>query len=381
MRHDLLIELIKKRKENIAKYIYFSNENDVEELKRLVSEKWNKYIPSKKIVFYAAADGSLYTKNYLGFSIIAFSGYAESFNPQNNEIDISFLGDIYPVVMSKIDQIKTLATLSMFLCETKALLNLAEKVKPQLIIIDGTITSRFVIPYPLTSWFSNYNDEEIENISVELIKENLENINSNEILSLKEEYIEKIRSKLKEDKKDLLDAIVFQSLYYEFLITLYKLFTLDYNPNIIGIAKTSTGKDLLKQSLPDIRIFLNLADELGYSEIVEQKVENLKSSFGKFADISDQINNFIYGLDIFSFYAKYRSKDRINLIEFYQNPNIKTVDVKEILDYLNDISFGGLDYPFKLKKVDNEVRITKFDFEFIERELGLTYESTGREGL
>lgn len=380
MRHDLLLELIKNRKENITKYVAPSKK-DIEELKSLVNKKWNNYIPSKKTVFYAAADGSLYTKNYLGFSIMVFSGYSESFNPENEQIDNSFLGDIYPVVMKKIDQLKTLATLSMFLCETKALLNLAEKVKPKLLIIDGTITSRFIIPYPLTSWFCSNNNEEIENISVELIKENLDIINSNEILSLKDEYIERIKSKIKEDKKDYLDAIVFQSLYYEFLITLYKLFNLDYNPIIIGIAKTSTGKDLLNHSIPDIRIFLSLADELGYSEIVEQKVENLKSFFGKFTEVSSQINNFIYGLDILSFYAKYRSKDRINLVEFYQNPNIKTVDIREILDYLNDISFGGLDYPFKLKKVDNEVRITQLDFEFIERELGLTYEITGREGL
>lgn len=380
MRHDLLLELIKNRKENITKYVAPSKK-DIEELKSLVNKKWNNYIPSKKTVFYAAADGSLYTKNYLGFSIMVFSGYSESFNPENEQIDNLFLGDIYPVVMKKIDQLKTLATLSMFLCETKALLNLAEKVKPKLLIIDGTITSRFIIPYPLTSWFCSNNNEEIENISVELIKENLDIINSNEILSLKDEYIERIKSKIKEDKKDYLDAIVFQSLYYEFLITLYKLFNLDYNPIIIGIAKTSTGKDLLNHSIPDIRIFLSLADELGYSEIVEQKVENLKSFFGKFTEVSSQINNFIYGLDILSFYAKYRSKDRINLVEFYQNPNIKTVDIREILDYLNDISFGGLDYPFKLKKVDNEVRITQLDFEFIERELGLTYEITGREGL
>lgn len=380
MRQDLLLELIKRRRKNITKYVVPSKK-DIEELKSLVKIKWNSYKPFKKKIFYAAADGSLYTKNYLGFSIIVFSGYAESFNPENEQIDSSFLGDIYPVVMKKIDQVKTLATLSMFLCETKALLNLAEKVKPKLLIIDGTITSRFVIPYPLISWFCSDNNEEIENISVELIRENLDIINSYEILSLKDEYIEKIKSKIKEEKKDYLDAIVFQSLYYEFLITLYRLFNLDYNPIIIGIAKTSTGKDLLNHSIPDIRIFLNLADELGYSEIVEQKVENLKSFFGKFTEVSSQINNFIYGLDILSFYAKYRSKDRINLIEFYQNPNVKTIDVKEILDYINDISFGGLDYPFKLKKVDNEVRITQFDFEFIEKELGLTYEITGREGL
>jgi hypothetical protein len=45
------------------------------------------------------------------------------------------------------------------------------------------------------------------------------------------------------------------------------------------------------------------------------------------------------------------------------------------MDYL------GYNYPFKLKKVDNEVRITSSDFEFIEKQLGLEFSITGREAL
>lgn len=182
-------------------------------------------------------------------------------------------------------------------------------------------------------------------------------------------------------RKDHIEAILSKFAYYEYLLTLYNIFKLEHKPLIVGLAKTSTGTDILNHSLPDIKLFLNYIQELGYSKSVGQNLEKLKASLGEIQIIDDEIFKFLYELNIESFYAKYTSKNVINLVEVYQNPDFETVKKEDVLDYLADMDYVGYNYPFKLKKVDNEVRITASDFEFIEKQLGLEFSITGREAL
>lgn len=378
MRVELLEKILKK-KDKIREYLQQNIERINEEE---IKSKWTAYNPNPKPIHHLAADGSFYQKSYLGFSLIVFAGYAENTNLNSENISSFTIGDIFPTVIKKTEHVKTLATLFMFLCEAKALLYLAKKEKPDFIIFDGTITSRFIIPFPLSNWFTdNEVENQINNIVNELFKENIEKIKETDLYFLRDDIIKSIFTKLESPRKDYIEAIVSKFAYYEYLFTLYNIFKLEHKPLIIGLAKTSTGTDMLNHSLPDIKLFLNYINELGYSESVEQSLEKLKTSLGELQLIDDKIFSFLYELNIESFYAKYTLKNAINLIEVYQNPDFGTIRKEDILDYLADMDYLGYNYPFKLKKVDNEVRITSSDFEFIEKQLGLEFSITGREAL
>lgn len=373
-----LLEIVRQKKEDISKYLK-NREPDVS-LEEIVS-KWNSYTPEGKDVHIAASDGSFYSKQYLGFFLGVFSGYAESFDPKTQKIDSDFVGDIYLSIIKQSDNFKTLLTLFMFLSEVKALYNLAKKEKPEFLILDGTITSKFIIPFPLPYWFTKEEPYDLLSIVKQLypkVKENCLSYPS--IYSLSKEIEEDVLNLLSEKRRDLLEVVISQLTYYEHLITLYHFLNLEYKPIIIGLAKTSTGTDLLNSSIPDIKLFLDYCKDLGYSQPVYQNLQNLKSEFGLLKDIDPDLNNRLYDLTIESFYAKYSDIRSINLIEYFQHPDRPTVEEKEILDYLKNTT-SVYNYPLRLRMVDNQVRITAADFEKIEKEIGLNFSITGREAL
>ncbi|WP_297888951.1 DNA double-strand break repair nuclease NurA [Sulfurihydrogenibium sp.] len=375
-----LLEIVRERKEEIRSYLESKDDNvSVDK----VLENWTNYTPQHKDAHVCSSDGSFYSKQYLGFFLGVFSGYAESFNPSNLEKDEAFVGDIYISVIKQSDNFKTLLTLFMFLSEIKAAYNLAKEKNPDVILLDGTLTSKFIIPFPLPYWFTKEIEEEKIFDVVSKVYEKLkkECLSYPSIYSLSKDISKLVLENLPEKRRDLFEVVISQLAYYEHLITFYNLLNLDYKPIILGIAKTSTGNDILKYPVPDIKLFLTYCKELGYSKSVPQNLQNLKSEFGKLKDIDPQLNNNLYDLMIESFYGKYSDVRAINLIEYYQNPDKPTIKKEEILDYLANTTAAGYNYPFILKRVDNQVRITASDFEIIERELGFWNFTTGREAL
>jgi len=378
MRFELL-EIVINKAEKLNNLIEI-RENDInlEEIK----SKWIIYEPEPKEIHILASDGSFYSKQYLGYFLGVFGGYAEEFNPDTLQQNESFVGDLYVSVIKQPENFKTLLTLFMFLSEVKAAYNLAKEKKPKLIMLDGTLTSKFIIPFPLPYWFTKEDCSSLSKIVDTLYSDiKKECLNYKSIYSLSDKVLEKVLKELPEDKRrfDFLEVIITQLAYYEHLITLYSLLTLEYKPLVIGLAKTSTGTDLLKHSIPDIKLFLEYCNDLGYSETVYQDLQNLKSEFGNLANIDQELNNKIYEIHINAFYTKYYDEKSINLVEYYQHD--KTVDVEELIDYIAGTVADGNPYPFILKRMDREVRITKEDFELIERELEFIFNKTGRESL
>lgn len=355
-----------------------------EEIKQKVKQLWTEYVPVQRDSFSAAvSDGSLRVQQYLGFYLLVFGGYGYFYNlaeKQNGEWDT---GDIIISVVKRPELAKSYGSLLMFLSEIKAVYKLAEEKKPDVVIFDGTLTSRLITPFPRAEWFTKSPElEDITNTaSLEIINQLGDRfLKFDDILSLSVEtesiVVDVITDIGYKPRQDIKEAVIAKLAYYEMMATLAEFFK-NSGSIIVGLAKTSSGTDIFKESLPDIKLFSKYTDTLGYSaEKIPQDVQKLKSSFG---EVLGDLSLFLSELDIQAFYAKYSTPRVVNLIEFYQNPNRSSVDVRDILDMLSSISVDG--YPFLLKKVDNEVRITSTDMEFIEKELGLERAVTGRENL
>ncbi len=360
---------------------------DEEITEKKVKEKWHTYSPDKKFLYTIGEDGSFNKKHYIGFYLYSAAGYAVGFK-ENGDVVEEFAGDIGITVIKKTDVVDSYLKMIMFLLELKSLLRLAHREKPEVLLLDGTLSGRFITFFPKTSWFTS---EEFEGKLAKLASEYIpvlkENLLKEDIVAfsdtLKLSVEEKLLSMLgkKGTRRDILEAALSKIAYFEYLLLLYELFYgLNWNPIIIGIGKTSHNTNLFNSSVPDIRLFYKYVDTTGFSDSLYVDLEEKKWEFSEiFEYFEKDIAVKLKDTQILYFYGKYDNGNHISLIEVYENPERKTPDFKEILDVLSYFSVGG--YPFILKKADNEVRITSKDMSLIEEILDLKREIRGREAL
>ena len=353
-----------------------------------VLSKWKIYTPTPTYSYVIAEDGSYNRKHYLGFYLYSVSGYAVGFK-KDGTFSEDVAGDINLSVIKKTDTVDQFLRMLMFLCELKALLRLSFKEKPDFLIIDGTLSSRFITIFPKTDWFSGEEFEgKIASIAGEFIPLLKENLFEEDITAfsrkVKGKVIERLSSELGEKglRRDVIEATLSKLAYFEYLLLLHTLFYgLDWNPIVIGIAKTSHSTEIFNKSIPDLRVFHQVVNQTGYSyPYIYLNLEEVKWEFSQvFEFLEEKIAYQLKDITIKYFYGKYEKGRTISLIELYENPEHIDIKPEYILDVLSYFSVEG--YPFPLKKADSEVRITHKDMEFIESLLGLQREVHGREGL
>lgn len=387
MRNELLYKLhiLKKKLSTSIPSI------DEEYLKKQAKEHWNSYQPTSKKAFAIAEDGSVNKKKYLGFYLFSVCGY--SYGDDGNTSYENTVGEIGISVIKNTERVDSYFKLLMYLTELKALLKLAKQTKPELLLIDGTLTSKFIIPAPKTGWFTKREfSGELAELSGELIPLLKEVLYKYDIAAFSEEVEEKV-VKLAEDglktkpTRDIIEAFVSKLAYFEYFLLLYDLFySLDWHPTIVGVAKTSSDTEIFKAAVPDISIFYRFINDTGYSKPLTVSFESKAKAISQEWEFSQVFEkrekDKAYALrevSIQFFYARYDNAKNISLLEVYEDPAKQSVNPEEILDYLNYLSVNG--YPFFLIKADREARITNKDMELIESILGLQKELRGREPL
>ncbi|GAB6073220.1 DNA double-strand break repair nuclease NurA [Venenivibrio stagnispumantis] len=370
-----LIEKVERKKNKLSQIL---KKIDLSLRKEEVLSKWQNYKPKPITdLKVAVSDGSFNKKHYLGFYLYVFGGYSILFENENIKAE-KFVGDIDISVIKNSNFADAYFKLVMFLSETKALYNLSKENKPNIIILDGTISSRFITPFPKADWFIKEDiDEKLSEIASYFIEEVEKDNQEIVAFNLEDKILKKLEKQNIEIRRDIIEAIIAKIAYFELLITLSKLLNLDYKPLIFGVAKTSDDTKIFNKSVPDIRIFYEFVEETGYTEKLYIDVEKIKWQFPEIYE--DKVKFKLQDIDLQYFYAKYGEKKIISLIEVYQNPDMETISQEEIIDILHFYEING--YPFPLNFVDKEVRIKSDDFKLIENILGFSSQITGREGL
>ncbi len=386
MRYEILPKLEKLKRE-----ISLIKESvDIDVKKDKVLEQWIEYIPNPVPSFAVASDGSFNKRSYLGFYLYSVGGYAIGYRSGNKMCE-DFIGDVGISLVKNPEFAESYFRLLMFLVEMKSLLRLAIREKPDVLLLDGTLSGRFILPPPRTRWFVNKDfGGELAKLSGELIPDIEENLFNYDITSqsnpIKEKLFMKISDRFGNEtarKRDVFEAAIAKLAYFEYFLLLHYLFyRLDWNPVVIGVAKTSKDTEIFKASIPDISIFHSFITSPGFSKpmyvdigtrskTVEWEFSEVfeKKAYEKALELKD--------VQIKYFYSKYSNFRVISLIEVYENPETESVSQERINDILNDLSADG--YPYPLKRVDNEVRITNRDMDMIEEILGLNREIRGRE--
>jgi len=360
--------------------------------KEEVEKRWIYYAPEEKPVFAVAEDGSVNKKHYLGFYLFSVAGFAFGQDRDKNEY-YSEVAEVQISVIKASERVDSYFSLLMFLCELKALIKLAKEVKPELLILDGTLTSKFIVSAPKTNWFTKREfSGKLAELSGKLIKEIKPVLYKYDIASFSDEItqkaVEKISQELNEKpKRDILEAVLSKLAYFEYFLLLYDLFyNLDWHPYIVGVAKTSNDTEIFHSPIPDLRIFYKYIDKTGYSiphTVSFESKAKAKTQEWEFSEVFEKKEKEVaYALKEVSikyFYSKYKDARNISLIEVYQDPEKEEISPEKIINYLSYLSPIG--YPFHLIKADKSVRITANDMKLIEDILQLRYQITGREEL
>ncbi|RUM57711.1 MAG: hypothetical protein DSY60_03875, partial [Persephonella sp.] len=332
-----------------------------------VNKRWYSYQPSPKYVSAVAEDGSFNKKYYLGFHLYAVSGFANLYIEENGKgkfID-EFIGDINISVIKSSNFTDTYFRNLMFLAELKALINLAEKEKPDLLILDGTLSGRYITILPKSNWFisEEFNGELIK-MALSFSSDLKEGLNNREPLSFNKDFHREVRDRLiskfgrlKGDRKDILEAVLSKIAFFEYILLLHKLFKgLDWNPLVIGIAKTSTLTEIFNGSMPDIKIFSSYIQYSGYSlkKILPKDIWDFSERY-KFIkeelgiDVEREFDINFEDIFIDYFYGKLKDGKDILLIELYENPEFtENYSPEYILDVLSYYTVGN--YPFLLTR-------------------------------
>ncbi|MDQ7056484.1 MAG: DNA double-strand break repair nuclease NurA [Persephonella sp.] len=345
-----------------------------EEIKKEeVLSKWKDYSPAPVNRFAVAADGSFNKKHYIGFYLYSVSGYAVGLRNGSTVVE-EVTGDINLSVIKKTELIDQYLRMLMFLCEMKALLKLAKSEKPEVLLIDGTLSSRFITVFPKTDWFCSEEFEgKIASIAGEFIPVLKDTLLREDIVAFSEEIKEKVMKTLFKEfgekglRRDIVEATLSKIAYFEYLLLLHRLFYgMDFKPVVIGVAKTSHSTDIFKKSLPDIRVLHQFVRSTGYtSPHTYVNLDEIKWEFSQvFEFIEESVAYRAERCQYKIFLRKVRQRKTISLIEYYENPELEGISPEYILDILSHFSVSG--YPFPLRKADYEVRITRRDMEMIE---------------
>ncbi|NPA51421.1 MAG: DNA double-strand break repair nuclease NurA [Aquificae bacterium] len=386
MRPELLEKTYKLKKELELIKLHLDSEISEDD----VIKHWIDYFPREINCKACASDGSFNRKVYLGFYLYSVAGYGLCFD-NNVMVSESFVGDIGISLIKNQEFAESYFRLLMFLVEMKSLLKVSAKEKPDVILLDGTLSGRFILPPPKTKWFVDKDfGGELAKLSGELIPYIEKYLFDYDITSQSTKLKELLFSKLIEkfgqetaSKRDVFEAALAKLAYFEYFLLLHHLFyKLDWNPIIMGIAKTSKGTELFNSSIPDIMVFYKFIQNPGFSKERYVDMESKsKTKEWEFSEVFEKKETKkaveLKDVQIKYFYSKYSSYSVISLIEIYENPNRETIRQQYINDILFSLSAGG--YPFILKKADADVRIKNKDMELIESILGLTLEKRGRE--
>ena len=386
MRPELLEKtyILKRELELIQTHI--TNEINEED----VFKKWTDYFPKESVYKVSASDGSFNRKAYLGFYLYSVAGYGLCFD-NNIMVGEEFVGDIGISLIKNQEFAESYFRLLMFLVEMKSLLKITIKEKPEVVLLDGTLSGRFILPPPKTKWFVNKDfGGELARLSGELIPDIEENLFKYDITShstkIKEKLFTKLIQKFGQEtasKRDVFEAALAKLAYFEYFLLLHYLFyRLDWNPIIVGVAKTSKDTEIFNSSIPDIMVFYKFIKNPGFSESryvdMESKSKTKEWEFSEvFEKLQTQKAVELKDVQIKYFYSRYSPYSVISLVEVYENPNRETITQQSVNDILFSLSAGG--YPFILKKADSDVRIKNKDMELIEAILGLNTEKRGRE--
>ncbi len=386
MRPELLEKTYRLKRELELMKLHMDLEIKEEE----VLKKWIDYFPKEISCKVSASDGSFNRKTYLGFYLYSVAGYGLCYKNQD-QVNENFAGDIGISLIKNQEFAESYFRLLMFLVEIKSLLRVSIEEKPDVILLDGTLSGRFILPPPKTRWFVNKDfGGELAKLSGELIHDIENSLFDYDITSHSTKIREKLFTKLIQkfgqetaSKRDVFEAALAKLAYFEYFLLLHYLFyKLNWNPIIIGVAKTSKDTEIFNSSVPDIMVFYRFVKNPGFSEAryvdIESKSKTKEWEFSEvFEKIETQKAVELKDVQIKYFYSKYSTHSVISLVEIYENPDRETILQQDVNNILYSISAGG--YPFILKKADADVRIKNKDMELIEEILGLSTEKRGRE--
>jgi len=341
---------------------------------------------------YGAVDGSNNGVEFKGFTLYAVLGYGVGKAGGSvvecgvGDVDLLLHGDAGERVrlLREISEIKAAALLQ----------------EPELLMIDGSVTSLLIRPRPFAEpklrfvveklWLETSRD--IASRLWSELRKQLESGNRLLYDHFISHHIAREYGLLVSSKVEL--AVLLE--YFEKLLSLRILLEQRVVgrrvPSAVFVSKTSRSRDYfgeledkLNRTLPpDMLVFSYAGVGAGFSKPIEVVREEVKRAMPRYGELESLVAEFYSKLKFILFYAKLEEGGPILMIEVPVDADtVSAGDYSEvaarIFEQLSGLSYNG--YPYPLIEAHKNSLITRDDVQSIAMLLGLLPRPTGREVL
>lgn len=360
MLNELLIQV------NEDKNLLLSNFNDLfnKISSKSIKDKWIDYNfkknnPTKNII---AVDGSINHDSLITETIYALSSLAiySNIKPGTEHLSMKNKVEILP---NNIESYNSIFLKQMNIFELKTILNsLYKKPDVDYLLLDGDFFSILNHVASIVNT-SLRRISFVEEFTKEIINQEEDNFNL-EVPTVKS-LIERIPDNLNLPVNDL--VLYFQMI--EQLCILKNIMT-NYSHKIISISKTSRTKNLYENEyFSDLALISNYCNNSGYSE--EYLIDDTR--FRAYINHTIQYgqypvyNDFFKNLTFTNRFVKLTDKGSVLKVQLAYHATED--EFKKVFEDLHSFSLNSSGYPYLLKKVHDDVKISSKDLNLILKQL------------
>ncbi len=226
------------------------------------------------------------------------------------------------------------------ICEFRTSINAVNELKPDLLLMDGSLIGTVIRPVKYDRILGT-------EVKTWIRKNCLKEIaNSTDEVSI---HSRSFDVTLRETFRSYKPVVYLEGL--ERLISIWKL--LRKTKNIIAVSRMSTMSDIF-EDIPDITVFNDLTNGMGHSIPIHRKLSEIKRKF-------PVLDAFFKSLEFTVFYA--RLEDDRGVLKFEVPQRVSTGRVEDYIENMRSSSADG--YPYLLRRVKDDVRITEADMDVI----------------
>ncbi len=341
-----------------------------------IESKWNTHQFKKDVQTndFIAVDGSINNENLVTETIYALSSHALYSNTAHGIKQVSLKNKV-EIMSNGIESYNSIFSKQMNIFELKTILN-SLYLKPEVdyLLVDGDLFSilNHVASIVNTSLRKN---KFVQEFTEEIIK-NEENNYSLDVPTVTS-LIEEIPKNLEIPTNEIV-------LYFQMIeqLCILKNILSDYSQKIISISKTCRTRTLYENKyFSDRALLTKYCKKSGYSDetfIDDTRFRvyvNNMIQYGQYP----VYDNFFRNLNFTNRFVRLSDKGSIIKVQLVNHAGKN--EFEQIFEDLHSISLNRTGYPFLLKKVHDDVKISSKDIKIILRQLDKQYELKERNVL
>ncbi len=360
MLNELLTKVIQDKDYLLSQFEnYYENTSEESITQKWTNYNFTKYSPTENVI---AVDSSINSENFITQTVYALNSQAIYSDIQPGTESLSKKYDL-EIMPNSIESYNSIFAKQMNIFELKTILNsLHTKPDVKYLLLDGDFFSILNHVASIVNT-SLRNNDFVASYTKKIVEKEKNNFNLE---------VPKITSIIKDIPPNINIALTEIILYFQMIEQLCILKTIleNYSHKIISISKTSRTKTLYENEyFSDLALITKYCKNSGYSDATLIDDTRFRAYINHTIQYGQYpiYNDFFKNLNFTNRFVKLTDNGSVLKVQLAYNATES--DFKEVLEDLHSYSLENTGYPYLLKRVHDEVKITNKDMLLLLRPL------------